>query len=124
LDDPYVEWTVTRGLTGGDAALDADPDGNGIANGMEFVFGENGPVLTPILRSDGRWEWRLGPQVRSHFGQLRWGVATNDSPDPWAVRWEAASPLGAADAGFKPLSLVLPSASAKSGQARVFVTKP
>ncbi|MFN0130297.1 MAG: endonuclease/exonuclease/phosphatase family protein [Verrucomicrobiales bacterium] len=124
LDDPYVEWALDRGLTGAHAALDSDPDGNGIANGLEFVFGQAGPVLTPILLSDGRWECRVGPQVRSHFGPLRWGVATATSLDDWTVRCEAASPLGPDAAGFSPLSLALPSRAAASGQARVFVTRP
>lgn len=124
LDDPFVEWAVARGLTGAHAALDADPDGNGIANGLEFVFGEDGPTLTPILRSDGRWEWRIGPHVRSRLGPLRWGVATATSLDDWAVRWEAVSPLVPATGGLQPLSLALPSTAVGNAQARVFVTRP
>jgi hypothetical protein len=37
--DPYLDWAATKGLAGPAAAFDADPDGDGIANGLEFVLG-------------------------------------------------------------------------------------
>ena len=38
LDDPYVVWAAERGLVGAAAAFDADPDDNGVANGLEFAL--------------------------------------------------------------------------------------
>ncbi|MBN8459584.1 MAG: hypothetical protein J0M04_17275 [Verrucomicrobia bacterium] len=37
--DPYDAWAESKGLTGGDAGFNADPDGDGIPNGIEFVIG-------------------------------------------------------------------------------------
>ena len=36
---PYQTWTYGKGLSGDDAAFDADPDHDGISNGIEFVIG-------------------------------------------------------------------------------------
>jgi lysophospholipase L1-like esterase len=35
----FDSWAATKGLVGADAAFDADPDGDGIHNGIEFVLG-------------------------------------------------------------------------------------
>ncbi|MCU0794791.1 MAG: autotransporter-associated beta strand repeat-containing protein [Akkermansiaceae bacterium] len=35
----YESWIASKGLTGGDADFDADPDNDGIENGIEFVLG-------------------------------------------------------------------------------------
>lgn len=37
----YDEWADSFALTGADRAFDADPDGDGIGNGVEFVLGGN-----------------------------------------------------------------------------------
>jgi hypothetical protein len=37
--DSYSDWAATKGLAGPAAAFDADPDGDGIDNGLEFVLG-------------------------------------------------------------------------------------
>jgi hypothetical protein len=36
---PYLAWTHGKGLVGADAEFGADPDNDGIANGIEFVIG-------------------------------------------------------------------------------------
>ncbi len=52
---PYESWAATKGLSGADAAFDADPDNDGIENGLEFVLGgEPNPAnpdaaTTPVL---------------------------------------------------------------------------
>ena len=60
--DPYLDWAVTKGLSGPAAAFDADPDGDGIANGLEFVLGgepnpananSNSLALLPTAEAQG-----------------------------------------------------------------------
>ena len=42
---PFESWAADKGLTGPDAAFDADPDNDGIPNGIEFVInGEPNPA--------------------------------------------------------------------------------
>jgi hexosaminidase len=57
----FAAWAVSKGLTGTDAAFDADPDGDGIPNGIEFVIGGepnpthgnwNSRALLPVGLSD------------------------------------------------------------------------
>jgi autotransporter-associated beta strand protein len=40
-NDPFVDWATSYGLTGGDAAKGADPDGDGEANLLEFATNSN-----------------------------------------------------------------------------------
>ncbi len=37
--DAYGAWAAQNGLAGGDAAVDADPDADGLPNGLEFLLG-------------------------------------------------------------------------------------
>jgi autotransporter-associated beta strand protein len=42
VESPYVTWAASKGLDGSpgkDPAFDADPEGDGIANGLEWVLG-------------------------------------------------------------------------------------
>jgi hypothetical protein len=46
--DPYADWiTNTHGLSGQDASFHTDMDADGIANGLEFIFGGNPKVPDP-----------------------------------------------------------------------------
>lgn len=56
--DGFDSWIASKGLTGLDAAFDADPDNDGIDNGLEFVLGgepnpanpgSNSASLLPIV---------------------------------------------------------------------------
>ncbi len=39
LGTPFSNWATSKGLAGPSAAFDADPDDDGISNGLEFVLG-------------------------------------------------------------------------------------
>lgn len=39
--DPYPTWAAGKGLTAGNSAKDADPDGDGVVNGLEFYLDGN-----------------------------------------------------------------------------------
>jgi endonuclease/exonuclease/phosphatase family metal-dependent hydrolase len=125
LDDPYAEWAATRGLAGTSAAIDADPDGNGVPNGVEFVFGDGaGALLRALEPSPGRWQWQAGPQVRNRLGAVRWGLATAGSLDGWHTQWEETASLAPPPGDFRPLTLTLPATDQPAGLARVFVVRP
>ncbi|MEY4243904.1 MAG: hypothetical protein RLZZ245_1489, partial [Verrucomicrobiota bacterium] len=61
-DDPYAVWAAAKGLTGPTAAFDADPDNDGLPNGIEFVLGgepnpdhphANSTYLLPTVQTRG-----------------------------------------------------------------------
>ena len=58
----FDSWAASKGLTGPDAAFDADPDNDGIDNGLEFVLGgepnpanpgSNSASLLPTMTQSG-----------------------------------------------------------------------
>ena len=63
---PYQAWAYGKGLQGADAEFDADPDHDGIANGMEFVIGGEPNPANPGSNSQS-----LLPQVSVDESCLR-----------------------------------------------------
>ncbi|MEI6653917.1 MAG: hypothetical protein WCP45_04060, partial [Verrucomicrobiota bacterium] len=51
--DPYAIWIASKQLSGADAAVTADPDHDGISNGMEFVLGGQPNPANPDSNSRG-----------------------------------------------------------------------
>lgn len=58
---PFELWAAAKGLTGPDAEFDADPDFDGVSNGIEFVLGgepnpanpgSNSAALLPSMTTD------------------------------------------------------------------------
>ena len=70
---PYQTWVFGKGLHAVDAAFDADPDLDGIANGIEFVIGGEPNPATPDSNSCG-----LLPQIVVDESYLRVIYRRND----------------------------------------------
>jgi autotransporter-associated beta strand protein len=63
--DSYDTWVSSKGLAGPDAAFDADPDMDGIKNGLEFVLGGEPNPANPGSNSNS-----LLPTVSQSSGNL------------------------------------------------------
>jgi autotransporter-associated beta strand protein len=63
--DAYDTWAATKGLAGPDAAFDADPDNDGIRNGLEFILGGEPNPANPGSNSTS-----LLPTVSQSSGNL------------------------------------------------------
>jgi len=61
----FDSWIADKGLTGPDAEFDADPDNDGVANGLEFVLGGE-----PNPATEGSNSLALLPQVSETGGDL------------------------------------------------------
>lgn len=80
VDDPWVSWLDFHELSGASADLLADPDGDGIVNGLEFVLGGNPKqgdslVAPRLVERDGGLSFEFSRERASI------GIAT------LAVRW-------------------------------------
>ena len=70
---PYQTWAYGKGLTGDDAGFNADPDNDGIVNGIEFVIGGEPNPAHPGSNSQS-----LLPQVQMDDTYLRVVYRRND----------------------------------------------
>jgi len=69
----YDSWATSKGLTGADAAFDADPDHDGLDNGLEFVLGGEPNPANPGSNSAG-----LLPTVAQTGGNMTFTFKRKD----------------------------------------------
>jgi hypothetical protein len=69
----FNAWAASKGLTGGDAAFDADPDHDGLGNGLEFVLGGE-----PNPANSGFNSAALLPTVSQSAGNLIFSFKRKD----------------------------------------------
>lgn len=63
--DAFDTWAASKGLVGADAELDADPDHDGVPNGIEFVIGGDPNPASPKCNTSDRL-----PQANIDGGRL------------------------------------------------------
>ncbi|MES2922020.1 MAG: hypothetical protein V4819_10750 [Verrucomicrobiota bacterium] len=69
----YDSWATSKGLTGPAAAFDADPDNDGLKNGLEFVLGGE-----PNPANPGSISAALLPTVSQTVGNLAFSFKRKD----------------------------------------------
>lgn len=90
----FSGWAAKQGLSGADAAQDADPDHDGIANALEFVFGLS-PVSTSasVISSSlaGGYFTMTFPRARSTESDMNIAVEISTDLSTWATYWIGAA---------------------------------
>ena len=136
---PYLAWAYGKGLADGDAGFNADPDADGISNGVEFVIGGEPNPAHPDSYSNA-----LLPQTvldhtylrvsyrRSHqSAYLNPGVEYDaDLVGPWTAAVAGVGGITVTVDGFSPgldrVEVWIPRTHAVAGRlfARLAVTNP
>ena len=79
VNDPFAVWLAERGLTGAAAQPDADPDGNGRTNLVDFDFG---PASAPLV-TVGTANVTLSVPARPTLGNVRWRLEESSELGSW-----------------------------------------
>jgi hypothetical protein len=135
--NPYLDWSATKGLSGPAAAFDADPDGDGIANGLEFVLGgqpnpaladANSQHLLPTGALDG--EHLVFTYRRSHAAAYLGALVefASDLSGPWITAVDGVNATITAalipGAGADMVTVAIPAAGLPRLFARLRVEQP
>ena len=135
--DPYVDWAAAKGLAGAEAGFLADPDQDGIPNGLEFVLGgqpnpaladANSQHLLPTGALDG--EHFLFTYRRSHAAAYLNPLVefASDLSGPWTAAVDGvnatitAALIPGADADM--VTVAIPTAGLPRLFARLKVAAP
>lgn len=83
---PYQEWKTIHGLTGDDALDDADPDGDGNVNLLEYALGTNprAPDSLPITFSSSGSYLTLSATKNSAATDTVWGAEVSGDLFFWS----------------------------------------
>ena len=86
----FANWAASIGLTGTDAAVGADPDHDGVANGLEFVFGSSplAASASPITSSVANGYLTLVfPITYESDWNMKIAVETSNDLTTWKTYW-------------------------------------
>jgi hypothetical protein len=83
---PYEQWKAGHGLTGDDALDDADPDGDGHVNLLEYALGGNpkAPDSLPMTFSSSEPYLSLSATKNSTATDLAWGAEVSGDLSVWS----------------------------------------
>jgi dienelactone hydrolase len=119
-ENEYGAWASARGLSGADARMSADPDGNGRDNLMEFATGTGFPAFEVPGGTNGMevvYHRRTG-------GDLVYTLegSSNLVSGAWSTDGISETGVGSVDADYEAVTNALPSEDA--GFARLSVESP
>lgn len=134
---PFMSWAASFGLNGAAAAFTADPDHDGISNGVEFVLGGN-PVVPTSPRAPLLQRTFSGGNLILSFGRVdaseNAGVVLGVEVSTDLANWSTYIPIGAntqtsgpgvivTENGADPdlISVTIPAGSSPSKFARLKV---
>lgn len=117
----FAGWAAKEGLSGASAAQDADPDNDGIANALEFVFGldptkNNASSVSSSLT--GGYLTMTFPRARSTENDMVMAVEVSTDLTTWATYWIGTSSSTTAD------GLILTVTDAGGGMDSITVQVP
>lgn len=128
--DAYDSWVAGRGLTGPAAAYEADPDGDGVANGLEFILGGEPNPANPGSNSAS-----LLPTVENISGDLLFSFRRKDISEgigQLVFQWSTGLtfppandvPVGATDSATGGITVDITEDSPSADTDSIIITVP
>ena len=127
----FDSWAASKGLTGPDAAFDADPDNDGIDNGLEFVLGGE-----PNPANPGSHSASLLPTMTQSGGIMTFTFKRKDISESDAVlnfQWSTDLtfpspandvPVGAVDSTTDTITVVVTEDTPDADTDTIVITVP
>lgn len=127
----FESWIADKGLTGPDAEFDADPDNDGVANGLEFILGGE-----PNPATEGSNSLALLPQVSVIDGDLTFSFNRKDLSEnatslvfQWSTDLSFSSPandvpVGATSSSVDGISVAITEDAPDAETDTIIITVP
>jgi len=126
---PYQQWKASHGLTGDDAPDDADPDGDGNVNLVEYALGTNprAPDSLAVTFSSSGSYLTLSATKNSAATDVLWGAEVSGDLFSWSPatitidtleQFQARDIILVSDADKRFIRLKIQEGSAQEGSAR------